>query len=457
MHVIDDTIVAVSSPAGRSARGILRVSGPDALGVAGRMAGRPRLVGLPGRVAVGVSLVLGAKRMPALATVYQSPSSFTGQDVVELLLPGNPGVLERALHSAIAHGARMAEPGEFTYRAFQTGKIDLTQAEGIAGAIGATNDAQLAAARVLTSGVLGQTARGLVDRVSTLLALVEAGIDFTDQDDVVPIAPARLYKELCGVRDDLAGLLNNSRAWGQVDAPAKVVLVGMPSAGKSTLFNRLLGRTRSVISATPGTTRDVIEEPLTLVTQTGQPVQVMLVDVAGLDDPAGWIDRQAQQAAAMAIAEADLALVLIDPTQARETQPGPDRLPAGVPWALVMTKADCVPGAAGEGLAVSAHTGQGMDLLREMLAQRLGDRAVSLTGETLVLRPRHEACLRKALDGLERAVERAEKDKAARQLGRPELIAQGCRVCLDHLGELGGAMTPDDVLGKVFSTFCIGK
>jgi tRNA modification GTPase len=470
VHVMDDTIVAVSSPAGRSARGLLRLSGPDAVGVVERMAGGGGVLGGPVRVAIGVRLDLGGRFLTALATVYAGPASFTGQDVVEVCLPGNPAVLDRVLHRAIAQGARLAEPGEFTFRAFEMGKIDLTQAEGIAGMIGATNDAQLAASRVLTSGALGQRARGLVDRVSTLLALVEAGIDFTDQDDVVPIAPVRLFKELSEVRDELAKLIAGSRSWGQLDAPARVVLVGMPSAGKSTLFNRLLGRSRSVISPEPGTTRDVIQEPMTLVMDSGQPVQVMLVDVAGLDDPAGWIDRQAQEAAREAIALADLALVLMDPTQDARVQPGPDRLPAGVPWVMVRTKADVArrPLRAGEGpageqetaeehLVVSAQTGEGIEALKGLLVKRLGDRGVSLTGETLVLQARHEGCLKGALSALDLAVERAGVDKTRRQLGRPELIAQACRVSLDHLGALGGVMTPDDVLGKVFSTFCIGK
>jgi tRNA modification GTPase len=498
VHVIDDTIVAVSSPAGRSARGILRLSGPGVRGVLERVVvGGAEGIFRNARVAVGVKIKVEGIRdkgevrsavVAALVTFYAGPASFTGQDVAEILLPGNPALLERVLLGVIAQGegTRLAEPGEFTYRAFQTGKIDLTQAEGIAGMIGATNDAQLEASRVLTSGALGQRARALVDRASTYLALVEAGIDFTDQDDVVPIPPARLYEGLTAVREELKGLVVNSRTWGQVDAPARVVLVGMPSAGKSTLFNRMLGRSRSVISATAGTTRDVIEEPMTLVLATGQPVQVMLVDIAGLDDPAGWIDRQAQEAASRAIEGADLVLLLRDPTKPREIQPGPQRLPEGLPWVGVMTKADLMrrprrsgtgrsgevesgaehphpsPPPEGEGvgaemLAVSAQSGEGVERLKELLALRLADRAVSLTGEALVLQPRHEACLRGALASLERAVERLEESREARQLKSPELIAQALRRCLDRLGELGGVMTPDDVLGKVFSTFCIGK
>ncbi len=487
MHVIDDTIVAVSSAPGRAARGILRFSGPGVLEVVGKMV-VGGLGGLVAREALGVRIWIGQRQeqdtglvgirpvapgrlaVSALLTFYAGPASFTGQDVAEVLLPGNPGLLDRVLQKAIASGARLAEPGEFTYRAFQTGKIDLTQAEGIAGMIGATNDAQLEASRVLTSGALGQTAKALVEKMVTYLSLVEAGIDFTDQEDVVPIAPRRLWEGLEGVRLELEELLRNSRAWGQVDAPARVVLVGMPSAGKSTLFNRLLGRSRSVISPTAGTTRDVIEEPMTLVLSTGQPVQVMLVDIAGLDDPAGWIDRQAQAAASRAIAGADLVLLLHDPTQAGGMQPGAERLPAGVPWVGVTTKADVAQTprkggdrsageqeSRGEALCVSAQTGEGIEALKALLAVRLADRAVSLTGQALVLQPRHEACLRGALASLEQALERLEGDREARQLRRPELIAQGLRTCLDRLGELGGVMTPDDVLGKVFSTFCIGK
>ncbi len=441
---ITDTIVAVSSPPGRSPRGLVRLAGPGALAVLEALVEgadpRPRLV-RRGRLR-GPSL----PPLPILYTCFRGPASYSGDDVAELQCPGHPALLERILARACQAGARLAEPGEFTYRAYVAGKLDLTQAEGIAATISALSDSQLAAAAHLRQGELARFAQRCVDRLGSVLALVEAGIDFVDQEDVVPIAPPELAAALDELEKELQGLLGRSRSWGAVEALPRVVLAGSPSAGKSTLFNALLGRTRSVVDALPGTTRDVLEEPLRLPDGG----EVMLVDLAGLEDAAATpLDAQVQRRAADAIASADLVLHLDD-------TPLPPGLSATV--RRVRTKCDLIPADmqhTSDPLHVSGVTGQGLDALREAVAAALGERCVSLRADLLALQPRHTAALHAAVAALHEAGDHF--DPRGHRLDDVELVAASLRAALDALAALGGRLTPDDVIGRVFATFCVGK
>ena len=465
MPALTDTIAAVSSPPGRSPRGLLRIAGPRALDIAEslstptdrlRLSTQPRTL-LPAR--------LRTPPLPILAAFFPAPRSYTGDDLIELQLPGHPALLERVLQQTLHSGARLAEPGEFTFRAFAAGKLDLTQAEGVAATIAATSDSQLRAASLLREGKLGSFATELVDAVGGALALVEAGIDFTDQDDVVPITPRDLDARLADAESKLASLLARSRSWGSLDALPRVVLVGPPSAGKSTLFNALLGRERAVISPTPGTTRDALAEPLTLTTDTGRSIELMLVDIAGLDHAEALLDREAQAAAQRAIDAADLILQVIDPTSSTTPRP---TAPPGVPTLSITTKSDLVaqrrsprpPGVGPEEptpIPVSALTGAGLNALRAALARALGDRGASLSADMLALQPRHEAALGAALAHLRQARALLAPQRDAHAIASVELVAGALRAALDELAGLGGQLTPDDVIGRVFATFCVGK
>ncbi len=277
-----DTILAVSSPPGRSARGLIRLSGPAAFAVLDELTEAQHPVSrraCPGahaarhagtspaaypRTLTPARLRPPLPPLPVLVARFPGPHSYTGEDAAELQLPGHPALLDRVLAAAVAHGARLAEPGEFTFRAYLAARLDLTEAEGIAATIAAVSDAQLAAAGHLRTGELARFAAAHVETLGRLLALVEAGIDFTDQEDVVPIAPADLAAGVDTAHRDLQTLLGRSRAWGNTDALPRVVLLGPPSAGKSTLFNALLGRPRAVVDPRPGTTRDVLEEAMSL-------------------------------------------------------------------------------------------------------------------------------------------------------------------------------------------------
>ncbi len=457
-----DTIVAVSSPPGASWRGLVRVSGPGTVAVARGLLGAE--VSLRSHVLTRQRLRLSGTTLPVLAAYFASPRTYTGEDTLELQCPGHPALLDRVLHAAMAHGARLAEPGEFTFRAFTAGRLDLTQAEGVAATIGATSDAQLAAANQLRRGELGRFAAELVDTLATSLALVEAGIDFVDQEDVTPISPAALHANLVALIDRLSDLLRHSRSWGALEALPRVVLVGVPSAGKSTLFNALLGRRRAVTSPMPGTTRDVLAEPMKLRTPSGIEVEVMLVDVAGLDAPTSALDADIQQAARDVIDRADLIVALDDPTQGAR---GIARLKGvAAPVLRVRGKADvsnAAPPVAADvatqpyDVAVSGSTGTGLDALRRAIADRLGDRGVSATAEMLALQPRHESALRQALAELETARDLVAPHIADRALPHVELIAGSLRTALDQLAGLGGQVSPDDVIGRIFATFCVGK
>ncbi len=401
--------------------------------------------------------------MPALVCCFAAPNSYTGQDTAELQIPGHPALLDRLLHRAIDAGARLAEPGEFTFLAFLAGKLDLTQAEGIAATIRATSDTQLKAARHLLNGELGGFARSLVDDLGTLLALVEAGIDFTDQEDVVPIGPGVLDEHLAGIQARLTGLLKNSRSWSEVEALPWVVLVGASSAGKSTLFNALLGRERAVIDPLPGTTRDVLCEPMKITAADGDEREWMLVDIAGLDEPddgvSSPLDAQAQAAARQAIQRADLIVRIIDSMDGEAASP---HTGGHAPALTVMSKSDLIP----EGhptpddpdtILVSAATGRNVDQLCHVIGERLGRLAVSVNAEMLTLQPRHEQALRSAQEDVSLARGHLAGQLKARAIDDLELIAGHLRQALNDLAGLGGQLTPDDVIGRVFATFCVGK
>jgi tRNA modification GTPase len=483
---LSSTIIAIASPPGRSARGIIRITGAHAFewvrphleAASDEQGRRPSEEDAGGatkrRGPHRARLTLSAfRRFPVSAFLFPAPRSYTGEDSIELQVPGNPALLNRIIDALIASGrsreldVRRAEPGEFTARAYFNGRLSLTQAEGVAATIAAQSDAELRAAQLLTSGRLGTVAHQLADALASALALVEAGIDFTDQDDVVAIAPRDLWVRLTTLYDAIRSQLDHAVGSEQLQAIPWVVLVGEPNAGKSALFNVLLGRERAVVSPTAGTTRDVLAEPLTIQTDHAA-AEVMLVDLAGLDEAdESSMNRLMQVAAREAIDRAELSLrcVPID-------QPAP--IEVSTHELLVRTKTDLIDptpklrqseiGSEGDNRAtprveitVSAHTGHGLDQLRAAIAARLSTRAVSLAADALALRPRHEAAFRAALAHLSEATALVEAVRDTHNLPNPELIASTMRAALDDLSSLAGDITPDDILGRVFATFCVGK
>jgi tRNA modification GTPase len=453
---VGDTIVAVASAPGRSARGIVRLSGAGTReALAQILADPPRPFdrgGFPARLRAGIA---GSSELPLLVAAYRAPRSYTGEDAAELVLPGNPIVLERMVRALCAlPGVRQASPGEFTARAFLAERLTLEQAEGVAAVIAAETEEELTAGRELLEGQRGAMYAAWGDELALLLALVEAGIDFVDQEDVVAIDPAELKSRLQRLIAEVESFLGGAQGAEALHGLAQVVLAGRPNAGKSTLFNALLGRRRAVVSDLAGTTRDVLEEQLDLRAEIPGAGAVLLIDLAGLDasgeawghgGESGQIHAQAQHAAREAVGSADV-VVWCDP---RGEFAG--REMAGLPRTPVIrvrTKADLPgqPGLSGDdAIAVCALDGWNLAVLRRAIADAAYGAARASGGA--VVWPRHRRALDSALQGMRGAVE----------LEDAELVAQRLREALDALGELIGHISPDDIVGRIFATFCVGK
>ena len=431
-----DTIVAISSATGASARMIVRASGPLAHDLARQLTG---FVELNPASASRVSLHFSDLVVPASLYVFRGPRSYTGDDLVEFHVPGNPLLARMLLDDLRRRGARDAESGEFTARAFFNGRLDLTEAEGVAATIAAQGEDELAGARQLMAGELARRLRPVMDVVAETLALVEVGIDFSDED--VTLLPAAQVRARAADADAALGrLLADSARFERLAHEPTVVLVGRPNAGKSTLLNALARRRRAVTSPVAGTTRDVLSAEVAL----GRGI-VRLLDVAGLDardtSMADPIERQMRERALRAAEEADVVVMVQDVTDAA---PPPD---VGRPPDLVVrTKSDLLPPGTRDDLAVSARTGDGLPALRQCLDRvAFGERS---SRPSLALNARHVNAVEDARAALARVSSGADAS--------PEVVALELREALDALGRVVGAVTPDDLLGRICSTFCIG-
>lgn len=454
MHT-GDTIAAFSSAVASAARIILRLSGPVSHGLARALC--PGYFPVPAS-ATQAYLHFADLRCPAWLYAFCSPHSYTGEDLIEFHLPGNPVLAQLLLDELLRRGVRLAEAGEFTARAYFAGKLDLTEAEGVAAAIAAGSDEELQAARQLLAGELARRLRPAMDRLTETLALVEIGIDFSEED--VTFLPAdEIRHRVNEVDAALARLLSESTRFERLVHEPRIVLVGRPNAGKSTLLNTLAGRPRAIVSNTAGTTRDILSATIDLPRG-----QVQLIDVAGLDEPATADDVIAIQMRAhamQAVESAEHVLLIQDASNPL----APPAIPRAFDLAI-LTKSDLLPGASPSAtsgqrhfvgpdssslrfpLIVSAHTGAGLPELRDALDHLAFQRAGA--GITLALNRRHVLAIEEARAALSRISDRL-KDSAG------ELIALELRESLDALGRVLGSVTPDDILGRIFASFCIGK
>jgi tRNA modification GTPase len=444
---LPDTIAAVATAPGRGGIGVVRVSGAALGEFARALTGR-----VPGPRHAGFVHFLDAAGAPldeGILLYFPAPRSFTGEDVIELQGHGGPVVLQMLLARCVELGARLAEPGEFSRRAFLNGKMDLTQAEAVADLIEATTVAAARSAVRSLSGAFSSELMRLRDALIDLRMLVEATLDFPDED-VEFLESARAFERLREIRTQLEVVLERARQGALLRTGMNVVLVGQPNVGKSSLLNCLAGDERAIVTEIAGTTRDALRETIQI---EGIPVHV--IDTAGLRDTVDPVEKMGVARTWREIERADVVLRLVDARSAlqAEDEAIDAALPAGLERITVRNKIDlcdmpaCRREEAGQvTLQLSARTGAGIDLLRGELLRVAGWHA---HGEDVVLaRERHLVALRAALTHI---------DGAREQYPALELCAEELKLAQERIGEITGEFTPDDLLGVIFSRFCIGK
>lgn len=444
----DSTIAAVATAPGRGGVGVVRVSGKNLLPMAQALCGKTPIP----RVATYADFkdVNGEAIDNGLLLFFAAPASFTGEDVIELQGHGGPVVMEMLLNRCLELGARLAEPGEFTKRAFLNDKLDLAQAEGVADLIDASSRTAARLALRSLKGDFSRRIHGLVDDLVTLRMLVEATLDFPEEDiDFLEAADAR--GKLEGLRRSVDEVLANARQGAILREGMNVVLVGAPNVGKSSLLNALAGDEVAIVTDIAGTTRDAVRERILI---DGVPVHI--VDTAGLRETDDVVERIGIERSRKAVSEADVALVLVDPREGlnEKTRMILDTLPSDLKRIEIHSKSDLHTGAAvafetgaDTVIPLSAKTGAGLDVLRQTLLREVGWQG---EGEGLFLaRARHLNALQAAKGELELA--------ALCGNGQIELLAEHLRLAQVACGEITGEFTADDLLGVIFSRFCIGK
>lgn len=379
---------------------------------------------------------------------FAEPRSYTGEDVVEISCHGSPAVLRHAVERALAAGARLAEPGEFTLRAFLNGRIDLPQAEAVRDLIEATT---LYQARVAAGQAAGSVSRRLAPikvRLLELIALLEAGIDFAE-DDLSVASTAEILARLLPLLEDTRRLAASFQYGSLVRSGFTLAIVGRPNVGKSSLFNALLEQDRAIVTAIPGTTRDLLSETAAI---GGIPVR--FCDTAGIREDAGLVESLGIERSFQAIADADLTLVVTDLSAPDSERDGAlmERARAAGRCLVVANKSDLAPGAASSsGLAVSALTGAGIGQLRDAILAAIAPEGAQLEETGFITSIRHERLLREAVQFLEKA-------HGAAEAGLPhEMLLIDLYAALAPIDAITGATTADDILNRIFSTFCIGK
>ena len=442
-----DTIVAIATAAGEAGIGVVRMSGPDSLAVARRLF-RPSASHCAfeshrlyhGHINDSQEIV-----DEVLLAYMQAPRSYTAEDVVEIHGHGGPAPLERILHLCIEAGARLAQPGEFTLRAFLNGRLDLAQAEAVADVIHARSGASLRLAVNQLGGRLSRAVDAAQRKVLGVVAQLEANIDFSE-DDVPPPAASGLLAELAAAQADLCALLRAADEGILYRRGARVAIAGRPNAGKSSLLNALLRTNRAIVTPIAGTTRDTIEETISL---DGLPV--VLIDTAGITDSSDPVEALGVGRSREAIGAADLVLFVYD-AQAGWTPEDAELLPRDKPLLLAANKRDLTGGRALDGpeaLPVSALTGEGLPELEAGLRCLLAPHAA--TDDILVNNLRHKTLLEDAQGHLRDAVASIEAGRAA------DFVAIDLRGALSALGAITGSKVSESVLDEIFSRFCIGK
>jgi tRNA modification GTPase len=448
MSYAADTIAAIATAPGAGAVAVIRISGPQAISfVETAWRGKQTLAAAQERRCL-LGELLDADGLVAdqvLATVFRGPRSYTGEDVVELATHGGVLVTRQVLTALLAKGARPAEPGEFTQRAFLNGKMDLTQAEAVMDLISAQTTLALRAAHGQLE--VGLTISEMRAALLHVLAHVEAYIDFPEEE-ISPETNDELLGRIAAISQTAHQLLATADQGRVLREGVSTVLCGLPNAGKSSLLNKLLGFDRAIVSPKPGTTRDTIEEVINL---HGYPIR--LVDTAGVRATEDELEQAGVERSQQQLLKADLLLEIADSTQPATERLDIPELATGTRL-LVLNKADQPRHQSWqevEGILISCATGAGIDQLTQAIASRIGQ-GMDFTGSSQVaINARHQACLRRALVGLEAGA------GALRSGVSPEFVSIELREAMTAIGEVTGRMDTEELLGSIFSQFCIGK
>ncbi|TWH99202.1 tRNA modification GTPase [Luteimonas cucumeris] len=442
-----DTIVAIATAAGAGGVGIVRLSGPQSRTIAEAVVGQR----LPPRRARYAQFhdEHGDTLDDGIALYFAAPASYTGEDVVELQAHGSPVVLQQLVARCCGLGARHARPGEFSERAFLNGKLDLAQAEAVADLIAASDIHAARAARRALDGVFSQRVDAIADELLALRVHIEAAIDFADEP-LDTLGGAALRARLADAVQAMDRLASEAERGQKLRDGLHAVIVGPPNAGKSSLLNALAGSDRAIVTPIAGTTRDLLREAVRI-----DGVELLLVDTAGLHEGGDAIEREGMRRAHDEMQRADLAIVVLDARDPESGRRAVAEAIAGVPRQLWLhNKADLLePGVAPvEGddvLRVSARTGEGLQRLHAALRAQATGGQTNLAG-AFTARARHVEALRRA----RLAAGLAQQELAAETL---DLAAEQLRRAHEALGEITGRITPDELLGHIFSSFCIGK
>lgn len=454
---IRDTIAAICTPLGEGGIGIIRVSGSDALRVATNIFRKNRNGGLHShRFSYGaiVEPASGARLDEALVVFMQAPHSYTREDVLEIQCHGGYLVVQKILELVLSQGARLAEPGEFTRRAFLNGRIDLVQAEAVIDVIRSKTESALALAQHQREGLLSQRIAAVREGIVHALALIEAHVDFPEED-IAQAASVEISRMVDGSSAELAELLSGFGEGRVLRDGVAVLIAGKPNVGKSSLLNTLLKEKRAIVTAVPGTTRDIIEE---VVNIGGLPVR--LLDTAGIRETADLVEQEGVRLTMERIPRADLVIFLLDGSRPFDQE---DRLIqealSGSRVIVVINKGDLpsaleLPGLPADwpAVTVSTRTGDGIEGLRQAIRSTfLHGRAVDSREYVALSHARHRDALVKAGAALDRFT--ANMARGAEL----ELLAVDLRDALSAIGEVTGETTPDEILDLIFQRFCIGK
>ncbi len=435
---MSQAICAVATPPGRGGIGVVRISGSDLEPIAAALIGS-----LPLERQARLTKVMDSEHEVidrGLALYFSAPDSFTGEHVLELHLHGSPVVLEKTLAACVAAGARRAGPGEFSQRAFLNGKLDLAQAEAIADLIAAGSEQAARAASRSLEGAFSETVNSLAERITALRVWVEAAMDFPDEE-IDFLEHGDVGDRISALVDQTDDLLRQASAGCVLNDGLKIAIVGKPNAGKSSLFNALVRREAAIVTEIPGTTRDVLREQV----QLGG-IPVTLADTAGLRETLDPVEIEGVRRARAELAGADLLLWVVDVTDP-EAAIRPD---TKVPLLRIDNKIDLLdkPRPDADSIALSATSGAGLERLDQEVANRFG---LAEGGGEFTARARHIEKLQQT------CVHLGQARSIIIETATGELVAEELKLAAEALGEITGQIHSDDLLGRIFSSFCIGK